>query len=428
MIITIGIKKSKLSILRNKSKMNLIKILIFTISIICISSCKKKSVSIELTKNEDSKKKEIIHKKDTTSYYVTAKSGLNARKSHNGEVIFKYEYGTKLKIFERTGKFQEIKDEHKIIKGEWVSIKEKDQIVYIFDAFLSKKKLEINRRNINNLKIFTTDRFENNKKFVVLTDSGNFKIHYTDSTIFIPKKYLGQEYINEQSINRELFLKYSNVKENDSVFIYSYHINDIKSYKVKDLPLLARLTPYDNGDQPYTQFDYFIGLGLPTNIKGENFISISKENPFIKGNVEPFVWNKIDSIDFPKVTLFSFEHKKFKSNNFSFKHYEFRSNNNLTYYLKKINNTARYETILHIVVTDMKQNIIYNNHFYESDGIEFYTYDFENKGEINQFTGKIFKDLPPVFWGFLIHSFGCPDINIINKKNELVEILCDNRH
>lgn len=46
----------------------------------------------------------------------------------------------------------------------------------------------------------------------------------------------------------------------------------------------------------------------------------------------------------------------------------------------------------------------------------------------SQFTGKLFKDKPEVIFGFNYHSFGCSSIPFIDKKEESIEIKCDNRH
>lgn len=45
-----------------------------------------------------------------------------------------------------------------------------------------------------------------------------------------------------------------------------------------------------------------------------------------------------------------------------------------------------------------------------------------------QWTGEIFKDRPPVIFGFLFHSSGCPSIDFIEQSENSVRINCDNRH
>ncbi len=47
---------------------------------------------------------------------------------------------------------------------------------------------------------------------------------------------------------------------------------------------------------------------------------------------------------------------------------------------------------------------------------------------VNQWTGKLFKDYPPVLFGFVWQSFGCDNIDIIQLPLTTIPILCDNRH
>ncbi|MFI8605669.1 hypothetical protein ACIGCP_14490 [Cellulophaga baltica] len=52
-------------------------------------------------------------------------------------------------------------------------------------------------------------------------------------------------------------------------------------------------------------------------------------------------------------------------------------------------------------------------------------YDYE---ENLQYVGRLFKNRPPVVFGFTFKSFGCPSINFIDKNELPIFILCDNRH
>ena len=96
----------------------------------------------------------------------------------------------------------------------------------------------------------------------------------------------------------------------------------------------------------------------------------------------------------------------------------------MVFYLKK------RETSIQIAITNKLNKLLFDHVFYTMDGIEFYNFNFKNEKFQNetQYIGKVFKDLPPVFFGFRYYDFGCRDINVINRSSEVIETLCDNRH
>ena len=153
---------------------------------------------------------------------------------------------------------------------------------------------------------------------------------------------------------------------------------------------------------------------------------IGDENPFIIGNSEPICLDKVQNSDFPNVILKKEDYFEFKKNdNSSIETYKFiAKQNDLILYLKKRENSIQ------IAITSKSNKLLFENVFYTSDGIEFSPFNFNTEKEQYevQFIGKIFKNLPPVFFGFMDYYFGCSEINVIDKTNETIEILCDNRH
>ena len=135
--------------------------LIILLLLICFISCKTESKTNTGAENEVEIKQQI---KDTASEikYVTAKSGLNYRKIPKGEIAGKFEYGEKLIIIEHSNIFENITDEDKFIKGEWLGIKVDDIIVYTFGGYLSNEKPILASKD--NLYI----TFLNNRKDVIL--------------------------------------------------------------------------------------------------------------------------------------------------------------------------------------------------------------------------------------------------------------------
>lgn len=73
--------------------------------------------------------------------YVNTITRLNYRDKPNGEIIGKLENNDEVNIIEHTNFFSEIKDNSKLIKGEWVGISIEKDTVYVFDAFLSPTKI-----------------------------------------------------------------------------------------------------------------------------------------------------------------------------------------------------------------------------------------------------------------------------------------------
>ncbi len=113
----------------------------FLFVLILTIGCKNKKKDNSI-KNNSFKSVEINQQAQEIKY-VTAKSGLVYRNKPKGEKLGKFEFNEKIIIDKHTNIFQEIKDENKIIKGKWVSVKLENSIVYVFDGFLSDTKLRL---------------------------------------------------------------------------------------------------------------------------------------------------------------------------------------------------------------------------------------------------------------------------------------------
>ncbi len=90
-------------------------------------------------------------------------------------------------------------------------------------------------------------------------------------------------------------------------------------------------------------------------------------------------------------------------------------------------NVACYRRLL--IVDSKTKDIIIEKFFGRGEGTSPSDLNYADEYEtVNQWTGKLFKDKPPVVFGFEYISFGCPAISIIDKSNEDIYINCDNRH
>ncbi|EMM84997.1 hypothetical protein LEP1GSC039_0256 [Leptospira santarosai str. 2000027870] len=262
---------------------------------------------------------------------------------------------------------------------------------------------------------------------------------------------------------RTRFLSKTKISENDTVFIYDYFTETIATFPVKNLNAVACLSPYmsDMDDAPpYSQKDYMIGFEIEKkllkNFKNKSFeyenslIHIGKQNPFQKGRRKWLLWKKIDP---KKLSTFKIRVKYAPGydpqydptawSGYSFgKAYQFDSAP-LRYYLQDL---FKYDDLSRpaserdepdcrrlIVINTKTKEIIVEKFYCKGEGAGFAP--LKVVGDVDkywyqryQWTGEIFKDRPPVIFGFLFVRFGCPSIDFIEQSENSVRINCDNRH
>jgi len=193
----------------------------YFIILVLLFSCK---TDLTPKKNIDSttlKKTNKISEVNNNIKYVIAKSGLNYRKKPKGQIIGKFEFGEQLEIIEKTNIFQNILDEGKQIKGEWLGVVTKNQpdIKYVFDGFLANKKelekigsnflnlipsgYEIEYETIGDLNgdkqndiavvVKRKTHFKGNRKVIIfLKDKNIFKLNTISKTAF-PSKFYSED-------------------------------------------------------------------------------------------------------------------------------------------------------------------------------------------------------------------------------------------
>ncbi|MDI7237222.1 hypothetical protein QMM95_14205, partial [Leptospira santarosai] len=257
------------------------------------------------------------------------------------------------------------------------------------------------------------------------------------------------------------FLSKTKISENDTVFIYDYSTETIATFPVKNLKAIACLSPYkEDKDPPYSQKDYMIGFEIEKkllkNFKNKSFeyenslIHIGKQNPFQKGRIKSILWKKIDP---KKLSTFKIRVKYAPGydpqydptawSGYSFgKAYQFDSVP-LRYYLQDL---FKYDDLSRpaserdepdcrrlIVINTKTKEIIVEKFYCKGEGAGFAP--LKVVGDVDkywyqryQWTGEIFKDRPPVIFGFLFVRFGCPSIDFLERSESYVLINCDNRH
>ena len=97
--------------------------------------------------------------------------------------------------------------------------------------------------------------------------------------------------------------------------------------------------------------------------------------------------------------------------------------NSMDYYLINDNHLVIVETATKKLITEAI--------FTEGESTSRATLSFANSVNENapeQWTGNLFKNKPPVFFGFTYESFGCTNINFIENPSNSIYLHCDNRH
>lgn len=245
---------------------------------------------------------------------------------------------------------------------------------------------------------------------------------------------------------RKKFLSHTGISETDFVFIYDYENNRLTTLAVKDLNVIARLNLYsDLSEAPFPHYYYMIGFEVDSkvldDIFGATFVYVGAKNPFALEQLTPLVWKKVNLQDLPETT--PEQDQKFYASypwnvNFSSEggNTHLSEANGLQYFLQDYvrGESVDIDARRLLVFDPQTKEIIIDKIFYESESTSLaplkggegnYNNTFE---ESFQWAGKLFKDKPPVTFGFLWVSFGCPAISVIDSSSEDIEIYCDNRH
>ncbi|AIZ42463.1 SH3 domain-containing protein [Cellulophaga baltica] len=136
--------------------------ILLILEILLLVACKGKITKPENKSIIQSKNDSILLKKKVSTqeeiYYVIAKTGLIYRDKPKGKRLGNFGFGSKLKILEKTGVFQEIKNDKKPLKGEWVKIANYNTVAYAFDGFLSNKEPEFQQLKFKSIQKYLYDK------------------------------------------------------------------------------------------------------------------------------------------------------------------------------------------------------------------------------------------------------------------------------
>ncbi|HLM52908.1 MAG TPA: hypothetical protein VK325_04805 [Pseudoxanthomonas sp.] len=305
--------------------------------------------------------------------------------------------------------------------------------------------------NAGDLELYVLRNLEDNLKynmdkriaFVSLSD--NYPLSEDPNSLAIPDpKDLEKEelqYFRLDSEYRKRLLSATGVQETDYVFIYDYSTDALLSFPVEDLNAVAYLNDYRSVDEcPCDQHDYMIGLeiskdavGASKNYYTDVLVHIGEENVFTHGEMKPIVWKIIDQNEFPSARISS-ETRYLHARATRGDTYLYESNE-LRYLLQDLTRIGSAPvTDRHLLVIDKKDGgILVDRVFEDGESLSPASLSVEIPKEDEfarpeQWTGKLFRNKPPVLFGLEYASFGCPNIIFLDSEEEDIDINCDNRH
>lgn len=299
---------------------------------------------------------------------------------------------------------------------------------------------EYHPSNINLFYARFTDR--ENFAFVSLSDIYHLSEH--PDSIAIPniedKGFDNAQYLILESRYRSLFLSGTGVQETDSLYMYDCKNNNLNTFAVKDLKVVAQVNPYaSSSDWPLSQSDYMIGFEIDLksvenfeDVMYENLVYIGKENPFVCEQLAPIRWSKIQTDRYPTKTIKK-SHTYYLEDHIIGDTYLFEKDN-LQYFIQNYHTNEErsyYETYRRLLVVDRTtKDVLADKLFGRGEGTSPSPLNFQGEEDTNiyQWTGKLFKYKAPVTFGFEYISFGCPSISVLDKSGEDIYINCDNRH
>lgn len=249
----------------------------------------------------------------------------------------------------------------------------------------------------------------------------------------IVKNYKQMSYEERQHFeldapSRKKLLTGIHLTENDSLYIYEYGSNKLQRMPVSKLKAVAYLSPYSD-DQDLDPDSYMMGFQVATHQKTTEYDRYNNAIAYF-GNTNPFVDNKMKAVKWQKadaaLSKKYFTHSKLAPGKTYQAQYE-----NLTYYLQDYLEEGNIVDRTLVVINERKEKIAEKTFSLAgSDGGEFlplYGIDAD-EANVFQYTGHLFKGKPPVIFGFMAQSFGCPSISFLDQKERDFPINCDNRH
>ena len=273
-----------------------------------------------------------------------------------------------------------------------------------------------------------------NRKVGFISLSDNYPLSEHPDSLAIPDlsdmKEENMEYFKLSPKYRKRFLSKTKISETDKVFVYDYSTDVLLSFPVKDLSVVAYLNIYMSTDQcrPCDQYDYMIGFEIDKSLlKGLSggLVYVGKENPFVQGQMKPIIWKKINLNDFPFSKAY-FQTTDVTSNVYLYESNEFQYF--IQDFVQDVVHIASNLWARHLLVIDKKNGErVVERMFLSGEYRSIAPLNFElDSGYYEQWTGKLFKNKPPVVFGFMYD--GCLCFILLDSTAREICINCDNRH
>ena len=226
---------------------------------------------------------------------------------------------------------------------------------------------------------------------------------------------------------RKQMLQENGIAANERVFVYEYAKNILFSYPVKDLLLVAHLSPYVY-EWPYRAEDYMLGFEFTQKqlhglayLDEHALVTLGKRHPFERGKMHNLVWSPIAPELFPKNKIAAAPLTPYNANPYKFGDAHTATLDSLVFYTRELKTddeiVGKHLVILHRTT----QQKLFEHTYLNGESTQLAERDY-------QYAGILFKNQPPVIMGFTWESFGCPIIQSIDPDKKTVVVRCDNRH
>lgn len=256
---------------------------------------------------------------------------------------------------------------------------------------------------------------------------------------------IADEYLNQTLPNsnyhkidnskRALLLQRIGASPSDSLYFYNFAQNKSHAISIQELPMVAELDIYTEGPPPYTE-DYFqIGF-LVEDLNqfitkkelnsSPTYTVIASKNPFAKKQMAHPIWEGTKPANFPSFSAESlnirqaFSSKLDSTFTFSF--------NGFDLWVQQLYSS---NGIFHHYIIQQDTTILMDKIFHRAEFESITELDLGNNKSDAQhlWIGKLFKNLPPIFFGATRASAGCTMLYFLETSTPTsVEINCDNRH
>ncbi len=403
------------------------------LSIIIILFCCNNSITAQ---NINDKKKQVNLSKDLNAKkniykYVTASSGLNYRDKPNGKLLGKFNWRDKVKYLFDTEYKQKIIDNYSEIEDIWVAIEHKKDTVFVFNYYLSNYEPSISRIKLYYAEAYYSSILKPSNKKDIRHAFVNVSQSFYMPKNFIDKKDLQKDTIHFNPKKRAEFFKRMNYSNKDTLFIYDIATGLVKKHPIKTTPLMGCISIYSQINDEYKtenyyEEDYEIGFNLG-KASYSGFAIIGKENPFVEKGLQRLIFEEMDQETINNNIKNKLIPENWKNDTIN-KPYMFNYKN-MRSFVKKGNAFNNWSNLL---IKNVQTKEAY--HIYQSEGESSSKAPLNIKGEKSldnysiQYIGKLLKNKPPVAFGFMWESFGCPLIHFLDKEELPILILCDNRH